>query len=71
VSERWGVVAFVDAGAVGGAQFPSFRDLSIGAGVGVRYNLGFGPIRVDIATPVTSRNGQSPFQLYVSIGQSF
>jgi translocation and assembly module TamA len=71
LSERWGLVAFIDAGAVGGAQFPSFRDLSVGAGLGVRYNLGFGPIRVDLATPVTSRHGQAPFQLYVSIGQSF
>jgi translocation and assembly module TamA len=71
INDTWGVVAFVDAGAVGGAQFPSFRDLSIGAGFGVRYNLGFGPIRVDLATPLTSRRGQSPFQVYVSIGQSF
>lgn len=67
----WGVVAFIDAGTVGGGQFPDFRALSVGAGVGVRYNLGFGPIRVDIATPVTARHGEAPFQLYVSIGQSF
>jgi len=39
--------------------------------VGVRYNLGFGPIRVDLATPVTSRRGEAPLQVYVSIGQSF
>ena len=71
LTEKWGVVAFVDAGTVGGAQFPSFRDLSIGAGFGVRYNLGFGPIRVDLATPVTSRKGEAPLQIYVSIGQSF
>jgi translocation and assembly module TamA len=71
LTQRWGVVLFVDAGAVGEEQAPSFNNLSIGAGVGVRYNLGFGPIRVDLATPVTSRNGQAPFQLYVSIGQSF
>ncbi|HEX2815918.1 MAG TPA: BamA/TamA family outer membrane protein, partial [Phenylobacterium sp.] len=50
---------------------PSFRELSVGAGFGLRYNLGFGPIRVDIATPLTSRRGQGPFQAYVSIGQSF
>jgi translocation and assembly module TamA len=71
LTEKWGVVLFLDGGAVGGAQFPSFRDLSLGAGVGVRYNLGFGPIRVDLATPVTSRRGESPLQVYVSIGQSF
>ena len=67
----WGLVAFVDAGAVGDRQYPDFGDLSVGAGVGVRYNLGFGPIRVDVATPVTARHGQAPFQIYVSIGQSF
>lgn len=71
LTEKWGLVAFVDAGTVGSAQFPSFRDLSIGAGFGVRYNLGFGPIRVDLATPVTSSRGQSALQVYVSIGQSF
>ncbi|WP_394763428.1 autotransporter assembly complex family protein [Phenylobacterium sp.] len=71
LTDKWGIVAFVDAGAVGGAQFPSFRDLSIGAGLGLRYDLGFGPIRIDLATPVTSRRGQAPFQVYVSIGQSF
>ena len=71
LTERWGVVLFVDAGSVGEGQAPGFGDMSVGAGVGVRYNLGFGPIRVDLATPVTGRNGQAPFQLYVSIGQSF
>ncbi len=71
LTEKWGLVAFVDAGTVGGAQFPSFRDLSVGAGFGVRYNLGFGPIRVDLATPLTSRKGEAPLQVYVSIGQSF
>jgi translocation and assembly module TamA len=71
LTEKWGVVVFLDAGAIGDAQFPSFRESSVGAGFGVRYNLGFGPIRVDLATPVTSRRGESPLQVYVSIGQSF
>jgi translocation and assembly module TamA len=71
LNQRWGLVAFLDAGTIGGEQFPTFHDLSVGAGVGVRYNLGFGPIRVDLATPLTSRRGQAPFQAYVSIGQSF
>ena len=67
----WGIAAFVDAGTIGRTQAPGFADLSVGAGLGVRYNLGFGPLRVDIATPVTSRKGAAPFQIYVSIGQSF
>ena len=70
-TERWGFAAFVDAGAVGDSQLPGIDNLAIGAGVGVRYNLGFGPIRLDIATPVNKRANASPFQIYVSIGQSF
>ena len=69
--EAWGVAVFVDAGEVGRQQVPSFGDLSVGAGIGVRYNLGFGPLRVDIATPVTDRKGAAPFQIYISIGQAF
>jgi translocation and assembly module TamA len=67
----WGIAVFVDAGAIGRQMAPTFGDLSIGAGVGVRYNLGFGPLRVDLATPITGRKGAAPFQIYVSIGQSF
>ncbi|CAN7322448.1 autotransporter assembly complex protein TamA [Phenylobacterium sp. LjRoot219] len=67
----WGVVAFVDAGDVGLERYPEFKNLSVGAGLGVRYNLPFGPIRFDIATPVAKRRGGSPIQVYVSIGQSF
>lgn len=71
LTPKWGVVAFVDAGAVGTDRFPGPNNLSVGAGLGVRYNLGFGPIRVDVATPVTNRTGNATVQLYVSIGQSF
>jgi translocation and assembly module TamA len=71
LTQKWGVVAFVDAGNVGVTQAPHLGDLAVGAGLGVRYNLGFGPIRVDVATPVANRNGAAPFQIYVSIGQSF
>jgi translocation and assembly module TamA len=71
LTPKWGVALFVDAGSVGSEGAIDFDDLAVGAGVGVRYNLGFAPIRVDIATPVTSRDGQSPIQVYISIGQSF
>jgi translocation and assembly module TamA len=71
LTAKWGVVAFVDAGSVGSDLAPGFQDLSIGAGLGVRYNLGFAPIRFDIAIPVTARRGSGPFQFYISIGQSF
>jgi translocation and assembly module TamA len=70
-TERWEVAAFVDAGSVVSEQTPAFQDLAIGAGLGIRYHLNFGPIRVDVATPVSGRRGGAPFQIYVSIGQSF
>lgn len=66
----WGMAAFVDVGAVGSDQFPTGDDFSVGVGVGVRYDLGFGPIRADIAVPLDARGDQA-FQVYLSIGQSF
>ncbi len=67
----WGVAVFVDAGTVGQHVYPDFREPELGVGVGVRYNMGFGPIRVDIATPLNPRHGDSAVQVYLSIGQSF
>lgn len=67
----WGGVIFIDGGAVGNRQFPAGDDFSAGVGVGVRYDLGFGPIRADIAIPLDKREGDSPFQIYLSIGQAF
>jgi len=71
VSGPWSVAGFVDAGSLGPTPAPDFANVEVGAGVGVRYDLGFGPIRLDIATPVTRRKGDPLAQLYISIGQSF
>ncbi|HEX7886801.1 MAG TPA: autotransporter assembly complex family protein [Phenylobacterium sp.] len=71
LTAKWGMAAFVDAGAVGSSGPIDFQDLAVGAGIGVRYNLGFAPIRIDVATPVTRRRGEQPIQVYLSIGQSF
>jgi len=71
LSGQWGGVAFVDAGAVGSGTTPDFRNVSVGVGVGVRYNLGFGPLRLDIATPLNPRQGDGRVQAYISIGQAF
>ncbi|MEL7689157.1 autotransporter assembly complex protein TamA [Citromicrobium bathyomarinum] len=65
------VVPFVDAGSVGTAEYPDFKDIRIGAGVGVRYMTGFGPLRLDVATPLNPRPGDSPIAVYVSLGQAF
>jgi translocation and assembly module TamA len=68
---EWGAVAFVDAGAVSEEGIPGLSDLSVGAGIGVRYHTPIGPVRVDLATPLTSSAGDSPVQLYIAIGQAF
>ena len=69
----FGVVGFVDAGAVGRTLKPDFSDLSPSVGVGLRYALPFAPVRVDIATPLREPAGRSlpPIQVYISVGQSF
>jgi translocation and assembly module TamA len=69
--ERLGGVVFIDAGTVGPDEAPTFDELKVALGVGVRYNLGFGPIRADVAVPLNKREGESPFQIYLSIGQAF
>lgn len=69
--EAWGAVAFVDAGAVAEEGIPGLGDLSVGAGLGLRYHTPIGPVRVDLATPLTASSGDSPVQLYIAIGQAF
>jgi translocation and assembly module TamA len=39
--------------------------------VGLRYRTGFGPIRVDVGTPLNPRNGDSRVGVYVALGQAF
>ena len=65
------VVPFVDAGSVGTAEYPDFKDIRVGAGVGVRYMTGFGPLRLDVAAPINPRPSDSPIAVYVSLGQAF
>ncbi len=67
----WGVVAFVDSGVLGTRQSFDLSTVSTGVGFGVRYNLGFAPFRFDFAIPVQRRTNDAPFQIYLSIGQSF
>jgi translocation and assembly module TamA len=70
-SERFGYVLFTDLGAAGDDAGSVFSDAAASVGVGVRYYPGFGPIRFDIATPLDRRDGDSPVQVYISIGQAF
>ena len=53
------VVPFIDAGTVGTSSSPTLSGLQVGAGIGIRYQTNFGPIRVDVGTPLNRRAGDS------------
>lgn len=67
----FGVVAFVDSGVLGAAHTFDLSQVSTGVGLGLRYDLGFAPLRADIAVPLQRRAGDASIQVYLSIGQSF
>jgi translocation and assembly module TamA len=68
---NYGVVAFLDAGQSYEATTPKFSDMRYGVGIGGRFYTNFGPLRVDLATPLGRRKGESRINIYVSIGQAF
>lgn len=77
VTEKIGLVGFYDYGTVGYDAFPDGERSHAGAGLGIRYQTPVGPIRLDVATPVSSfddgdddDDGRS-IQLYVGIGHAF
>ncbi len=67
----YGVVGFVDAGQVYTSQIPGFNDWRYGVGIGGRFYTNFGPMRLDVATPLNRQPGESRVSIYVSIGQAF
>lgn len=72
VTETIGVVAFADWGYVGLDSVPGTSgDSHAGAGLGVRYDTGIGPIRLDVAVPVSGDTGGSDYHIYIGIGQAF
>ena len=71
ITEKIGVVGFVDAGQIGVDGFDGvLSDWHAGAGLGLRYETGFGPIRLDVAAPVGGDTGDG-VQVYIGLGQSF
>lgn len=66
------VVPFFDLGAVSINNWPDFHFVKYGAGAGIRYDSGFGPIRVDLGIPLNrDKMFDSAFAVYVSLGQAF
>lgn len=73
VTERIGVVAFLDGGNVSERQFSPISDgLLFGTGLGLRVKTPIGPLRLDVAMPLERRpKVDAPFQFYISLGQAF
>ncbi|MDB5525688.1 MAG: putative outer membrane protein protective antigen [Rhizobium sp.] len=71
VTDKFGVVPFLDVGTVGRQLYPDFSDLRAGLGIGIRYATPFGPIRLDFAVPLNRYDDGSRFGIYAGIGQSF
>ena len=72
-TETIGAVTFLDAGNAYAASTPDVGEtLYYGAGVGARYYSPIGPLRFDVAVPLNGKDiGQTGYQIYVSLGQSF
>lgn len=68
---NFGAVGFVDAGQVYESSIPKFDDWRFGVGIGGRFYTNFGPVRLDVATPINRQSGESRISVYVSIGQAF
>ncbi|SRR6266851_3602361 len=72
ITESIGIVPFVDAGSYYESPVPQLgRTLLYGVGLGLRYYTAFGPLRIDLATPLHKRSADSPIQVYISLGQAF
>lgn len=87
VGENIGLCIFVEAGKISATGLPKGNlnkdpklekqnKFLVGYGLGAKYYTDVGPIRLDVAFPtkrrtVNHKKYDSPFQVYLSIGQSF
>lgn len=72
VTDNISVVGFYDMGFVSeDSLFSGTGQSHAGAGLGLRYNTGIGPIRFDLAVPVDGPGTPADFYAYIGIGQAF
>jgi translocation and assembly module TamA len=72
VTDTIGLVPFVDAGSYYENSVPQLgQRLFYGVGLGLRYYTAFGPLRLDLATPLYKRSADSWVQVYISLGEAF
>lgn len=68
---NFGIVPFIDGGSLSTEAVPDLKDWQIGVGLGLRYYSSFGPIRIDVGTPLNRQVGDSRIAVVVSLGQAF
>jgi translocation and assembly module TamA len=68
---NFGIVPFVDGGTLSTGAMPKFSDWQVGVGLGLRYYSSFGPIRLDIGTPLNRQEDDSRIAVVVGLGQAF
>ncbi len=87
LTEKLQLALFTDGGAVYDSETPDFSgDFLVGAGAGIRYATPVGPIRLDVAVPLTRRTirqqsidtgedevvfEDDAVHLYIALGQPF
>ncbi|MDB6073915.1 MAG: outer membrane protein assembly factor, partial [Verrucomicrobiaceae bacterium] len=69
------LAGFVDAGSLQGREkgsvLPSFDDIHYAAGLGLRYRLPFGPLRVDYGVNLNRHEGEPIGALHIGFGFAF
>jgi translocation and assembly module TamA len=68
---NFGIVPFLDGGTLTTGSVPELGNWQLGAGLGLRYYSSFGPIRIDVGTPLNRQPGDSRVAVTVSLGQAF
>ena len=68
---NFGIVPFIDGGTLSTGGMPDLKDWQIGVGIGARYYSSFGPIRIDVATPLNRQPGDGRIAVVVGLGQAF
>lgn len=71
ITDTIGLVAFADAGHISDdSLFGGDGAWHAGAGLGLRYKTPIGPLRLDVAGPISGDTGDG-VQIYLGIGQAF
>lgn len=74
IAKNLEIAGFVDAGSLTtdkGSVLPKFKDMRYAAGLGLRYRLPFGPLRVDYGVNLDRKTGENLGALHIGFGFAF